>query len=163
MAYKGDPPFYIDGAAGGLCYTRNLDSIDKNQMVWPSYNINLHRGGREKRGGTSHIYGAALSGGPRIMALYQYNINSLMAHTNDGKLYKDDVNTLKTGLSTLTHASMVMAMGKLYYTDGYAVPQTWDGVAGTTSDIAYPALDWASKPPFQFVRHGRGKDRKSVV
>ena len=158
MAYKGKS-FTIDCSKGGLSYDPNIDAVAPEMMIWPSYNVNLHRGGREKRGGTGLVYGIAYPGSPAVMGEFQFidgmGVTHLMAFTKDGKLYKDGANTIKTGLSTTNYPSMDAVMNTLYFTDGQSTPQKWDGIAGGSTDFTKPALDWATTPATQFIRHAR--------
>jgi hypothetical protein len=65
-------------------------------------NCNIHELGVGKRGGTSIINN--ISGNPRITGLHDFRLKTgerwIIRSTEDGKIYKDNSNTIKTGLST---------------------------------------------------------------
>ena len=71
MAYKGET-FVMDLNIGGFNYDKNTDRIPAEALVGDSENINLHKGGRSKRGGTSHVNGTVIGGTPRNWGTYQY-------------------------------------------------------------------------------------------
>ncbi len=150
--------YVIDCAKGGLTGNKNIDSIAPSMMIWPSRNINIHRGGRESRGGTSHVYAAAITDTPDGRGIYDFQMvdgtQYIITAWNNGKVYKDDTTAIKTGMSTTTYFSFETAGDLLFIADGIGTPQVWTGAA--IADIANPATDWSTIPPFQFVLHGRG-------
>jgi hypothetical protein len=162
MGYQGNA-YPIDFSQGGLTGNRNHDAVQSYMMVWPSRNINLHRSVREKRGGTTHVYGAALNGAPQVMGLYDFRLldgtRYIVSATGDGKLYKDDTSTIKTGMSTSNFFNFATGENKLFIVDGSTQMQVWTGT-GSAADVAHPAADWTSAPPFQVVLHRRGNSQR---
>ena len=138
MTYSGGT-FNIDCSRGGLNHNKNLDEIPPEAMVHPSRNINLHEGGRKKRGGTSKVDAADMSGTPRLMGIYDFQMKNgnqfLLRVDTNGSIWKDDVTTLNTGWATGQKAEFVGTDDKVYITNGSDIPQTWDGDASTTEDL----------------------------
>lgn len=163
MGYRGDT-YRIPCNRGGLNHNQNTDLIPPEAFVSPSRNINLHEGGRRKRGGTTKINGTAVSGSPQIMGGFDFQLSSSSFQVflgNDGKLYSNSTTTLKTGMSTTNYPSFAVFNSELYVCDGDTVPQTWDGAAGATSALTTPNGDWSgSDQPFQVITHGRGVSRR---
>lgn len=164
MSYKGET-YRIPCIRGGFNYNPNIDDIPPEAMVEPSRNINLHEGGRGKRGGTSKVNGTAVSGSPRIMGLIDFilrNDNQFQVFgTNDGKIYKNSTTTIKTGLGLNKYSNFTVFNNTLYHTNQNDTVQTWDGAAAGTSDLANPATDWgAGDQPAQLIVHGRGNSER---
>lgn len=163
MGYSGQT-FVIPQNTGGFQYRYDLEFVDPSMLVGDSKNFNLHRDGRQKRGGTAKINGTAVSGTPRIMGIYDFRLPATSYQVfgaDDGKLYKNATTTIKTGMSTNNKFSFAVFEDELFVADGETTPQTWDGVAAGTSDITTPATDWSgSDQPFQFIVHGRGASRR---
>lgn len=163
MGYAGET-YRIPCNRGGFNNNRNTDLIPPEMMVDPSRNVNLHEGGRRKRGGTEKVNGSAVSGTPRIMGLFDWQrptTSYQLFGTKDGKLYKDSTTTIKTGMSTANKFSFAVFENEVYVVDGDTRPQTWNGVAAGTSDITTPAADWSgADQPFQVLVHGRGVSRR---
>jgi hypothetical protein len=160
MGYTGNT-FQILCSKGGLNGGKNIDAIKPEAMLSPTRNINLNENGRGKRGGTAHLYNAALTGTPNIMGLYDFTLvdttQFIIAACKDGKVYKDDTNTIKTGMSTTNWFSFETFENELFICDGASKPQTWDGSAASTSDITSVPTDWTgSNYPQQLIKHGRG-------
>lgn len=147
---------------GGLHHTKNIDLIPAEAFVHPSRNINLHQGGRGKRGGTAQVNGAAISGTPRIWGVYQFRLKDgstfIITATGDGKIQKDYSTVLKTGLTINQAVHFETYNNTLYICTGSNIVQTWDGSAGSTSDISNPNTDWAGAvgQPNIILKHGRG-------
>lgn len=162
MAYKGQQRI-VSCSQGGLTGATNVDSIQPYMMIYPSRNLLLEKGGRRKRGGTAHVNAAAYSGTPRIMGIHDCIFRDLSQYvvvaTDDGDVYKNDTDTIATGLGTTLPYSMVMGEDKLFIADGVNEPQVWTGT-GNAAEIAAPAADWATAPPFQFLKHGRGASQR---
>jgi len=126
---------------GGFNHNRNIDLIPANAMAHPSTNINLHKGGREKRGGSSHVNSSnQLEGGVRIYGLRQFRlrsgVSSIITATATPKI-QDDYATEIQGASWTTadkQVRMDQAEDELYIANGADVPQVWTG-AGNTADI----------------------------
>ncbi|MFQ5453735.1 MAG: hypothetical protein ACE5D6_06070, partial [Candidatus Zixiibacteriota bacterium] len=123
-----------------------------------SKNITLHDGGRRKRGGTTPV-GTAITGTPQILGLYDFEQTDgtqFQMIAAGGGVYKNYSDTIKTGLSTSNYYSFAKFDDVLYFTDGDSELQTWDGAAGSSSNVSQPATDWgAGNYPQQLVNHGR--------
>lgn len=164
MGYSGET-YPIDLFQGGFSHNPNIDSIPPFMMVEPSRNINLHKGGRSKRGGTAKVNSTAVSGNPRIMGMLDFilrNTNQFTCFaTADGKIYKNSTTTIKTGLTQNKLSNLTVYRNTLYHTNGADTIQTWDGAAASTSNIANPASDWGSgDQPTQLYVHGRGNSER---
>jgi hypothetical protein len=160
MGYSGKT-FQIMCADGGLNGSKNIDAIKPTAMLHPTRNLNLNENGRRKRGGTSHVYDAVIPDAPQIMGIYDFTLiggtQYIISACNDGKVYKDDTNTIDTGMDTTNWFSFETFENELYIADGATTPQTWDGSAGSTSDITSVPTDWTgSNFPQQLIKHGRG-------
>lgn len=162
MGYAGQT-YAIPCDKGGFSYNKNVDLIPPQMFVAPSRNINLHQNGREKRGGTAKVNSTAVSGSPQILGLFDFRVgaNSFQVFAaSDGKIYKDSTTVLKTGMSTSAKFNFAVFGNELYICDGASTPQTWDGAAGSTSNITTSAADWSTTKPFQMIAHGRGASRR---
>lgn len=166
MSYAGQA-YRIPCAAGGANYSPNLDAVPPEGMISPTKNLNMHTGGRTKRGGTTHGITAAITGAPQILNGYDFRLEVgtqfIMAFAADGKLYKDAgaSTTIKTGLATTGMPCFETFANELYVTDGATTPQTWNGVAAGTSNITTPAVDWgAGNQPKYCLSHGAGLSRR---
>jgi hypothetical protein len=164
MSYRGMST-EINFGRSGLNYNPNIAEVPKNAFLWPTRNIDLHRGLAEKRGGTARINAEAVSGSPRIMGMTDYRLSSASSFqvfaTADGSVYKNPLSTIKTGMSTSNHFSFetfdVGDVNKLVICDGATVPQIWDGAAASTSSLALLPTDWTgSNFPAQIIRHQQG-------
>lgn len=162
MGYAGKT-LVIPQSEGGYQYRYDLEFIEPTALVGESKNFNLHRDGRQKRGGTIKV-GTQVSGSPRIMGMFDFRLPATswqVFGAMDGKLYKNPTTVLKTGMSTSNHYSFTVFNDELFICDGETTPQTWDGSAGSTSNITTPAVDWSgSNQPFQFIVHGKGASRR---
>lgn len=159
MPYAGDT-FQIPCNRGGFFYSPNMDLVPPEMMVDPTRNLNLHEGGRQKRGGTEHV-GDPLTDTPRIMGLKQFRLISgtefILRGSADGKLWKDDSTTIKTGLTTNEHIDITIYGDEAYFCQKSNIPQVWDGAAGATIDHPDPPADWAGGSfPTQMFVHSRG-------
>ena len=158
MGYAGQT-YTVPCSRGGLNHSPNIDDIPPEAMVHPSRNINMHRGGREPRGGTAKVNASAGYGSARIMGAFDY-INSAgtqfqVVATTDGKIWKNTTETIKTGLTTGKHVSFVVMNTLLYICNGADRPQTWNGTDATTTDLANIPTDWTGTNwPKQLVVHG---------
>lgn len=162
MGYGGKT-YQIPFDKGGFTFNENTDLVAPNMMVAPSRNVNLHRNGRGKRGGTTKVNGTVVSGAPRIMGIFDFQLASSSFQVfgaTDGKLYKNTTTTINTGMSTSNFFSFAVMAQELYICDGASTVQTWDGAAGATSNITTPAADWATTPPIQMIAHGAGASRR---
>jgi len=163
MAYKGDT-YQIPCDRGGLNHNVNIDLIPPEAIVHPSRNINAHEGGRRTRGGTSHVYGAALSGAGKITGIFDFRMEDgtqfIMCGTSDGKVFKNDTDTIKTGLTSDTFFSFAVMDDLLYISNGYDIPLTWAG-SGDASNMTNIPADWTGDNyPKQFVKHGKGNSER---
>ena len=165
MGYQGGT-IEIDLNIGGFNNNPNLDSLPPSVMTDLSTNITLQDGGRRKRGGTAHVNSSTISGTPQIMKIHDYILTTgtqfLMLAGNDGKVYKNFTDTIKTGLSTTNYYDMASMNDLLVFTDGASTLQTWDGAAGSSSNVSTLAPDWATDSlfPQQLVVHGRGLSQR---
>jgi len=159
--YRGQT-YQIPCDIGGLNHNKNIDLIPPEAMVDGTKNININEGGRGKRGGTAIVNASPtpIAGTtPRIMGVSDFileNGNSLVVvATDESAIYKDDVggsgdwgtDITNVGSWATDHSTypvhMITAGNLLLITDGKNFPQTWDGSAGTTSDITSKSADWS--------------------
>lgn len=163
MGYKG-ATYRIPCTRGGLNYNQNTDLIPPEMMVSPSRNINLHEGGRRKRGGTTKVNASAGYGSGQLMGGFDFQLPTTSFQVVlgvNGSLYKNSTDTIKTGMSTANYPSFDVFENELYICDGDTTPQTWDGSAASTSNLTTPNGDWSgSNQPFQVIVHGRGASRR---
>jgi len=164
MAYKGTI-YAINCASGGLDHSYNIDAIPPTNFVVPSRNINLHEGGRRKRGGTDKVNGSAISGSPSVVGMCDYKLSSgakfLVLATSDGRIWKNYTTTIATGLTAGKYYSMASAGDMLFITNGEDAPMTWDGVAASASAMTNIPSDWVGTNfPKQFVFHGAGASQR---
>lgn len=161
MSYAGQA-YQIPCAAGGSFYSPNLDGVPPESMIDPSKNINMHTGGRTKRGGTTHADSAAISGAPTILNGFDFRkkstgARSIVRFASTGSLYKDNTTTIKTGMAISGRPCFENFLDTLFITDGQTSPQTWDGAAAATSNITTPATDWTgTHQPKYCLAHGIG-------
>jgi len=164
MSYQGQA-YRIPCASGGNNYSPNLDAVPPEAMIDPSKNINMHTGGRTKRGGTSHADAAAITGAPQILNGYDFRkkdgVRSIVRFAATGALYKDNTTTIKTGMATSGRPCFETFLDELFTTDGVTTPQTWDGVAAGTSNLTTPPADWTGTHQPKFcIKHGIGASQR---
>ena len=145
---------------GGWNASPNFDLLPPTAMT-EALNINLHRGGRETRGGVDKVNTTAITGSPRIWGITQFRLKNgntfTVTATGDGKIQKDYATELKTGLTINRGVHMTTFKDVLYICTGNDRPQTWDGVAASTSDLTNIPTDWSGANwPKKMVVHGRG-------
>lgn len=162
MGYAGQT-FQIQCSRGGYTYDPNIDGIAPEMMIGETRNLNLHRGGRETRGGTSKVNTTSYAS--QLMGIHDYILRSgtqyVVVATADGKIYKNDTTTIKTGLTANKFTSFAVMADTLYICNGHDTVQTWNGSADSTSDITSPAADWTSgNQPKQLIVHGRGNSER---
>jgi hypothetical protein len=150
---------------GGLNHNPNIDLIPPEAMVYPSRNINIHEDGRGPRGGTSKINAVAGYGSAQVTGGFDFRLNNgnqfQVVTTADGKIWKDDSNTIKTGLTINRFSSFSVMNNELYIANGADVPQVWDGVAASTSDLTLTPTDWSGSDfPQQLIVHGKGNSER---
>lgn len=163
MGFNGGT-YAIDCARGGVTANPNIDNIQPYMMVM-CRNINLHENGRAKRGGTDRVNASAGYGSSQIMGGYDYvklsGSQFNMVGTYAGAIWKTAADSIKTGLTTAQYFSFEVMDDELYICNGANTPQTWDGVAASTSAITNPAADWTgSNQPFQMIKHGKGNSER---
>lgn len=162
MSWSGET-YRVPFDRGGLLFDANIDAIPPQAMLL-CRNISLEDGGRGSRGGTSKVNSTAVSGTPRIMGLFDFQRAGTSYQVflgADGNLYSTTTTTIKTGMSTTNYPSFAVFEDELYICDGDTTPQTWNGSAGSTSNITSPNADWTgSTQPFQVIVHGRGVSRR---
>lgn len=165
MSYNGNT-FTLLCSKGGFTEAENVDITPPTAMVDNSKNLNINSQVRTKRGGTRHVNSAAFSGTPQIMGIYQFIAENLseftIVATKDGSVYKNSSTTIKTGLSTSNFFAFESFDDELFICDGGNVPQVWDGLAASTSDITSPANDWTANNsyPQWMIKHGRGNSER---
>lgn len=162
MAYSGQP-LTIPCSAGGLNANRNKTEIPATGMV-PSgtRNLNLHEGGRRKRGGTSHVNGSVIESGARIYGIYDYLKpagTQYIVFATSGKIYKNATTTIKTGWTASKHVWFSMFDGELYVCNGADTPGKWDGT--TWTDLTDIPTDWGTSNPKYMITHGRGNQQRN--
>jgi len=162
MGYRGSTR-YVSCSQGGLTGASNVDSIDPYMMISPTRNLLLEKGGRRKRGGTSHVNASPYSGTPRIMGMCDCMFRDLSQHlivaTGDGNVYKNGTDIIAAELGTTLPYSFAMGENKLFIADGVSTPRVWTGT-GNAAEITEPAADWSTSPPFQFLLHTRGASQR---
>jgi hypothetical protein len=143
----------------------NFDNVPNEAMINPR-NINIHRGGREPRGGCEAVNPIEITDTPEIKGIYQFNLENgntfLVAGCSDGTIYTSDesdfsvIDTqLKSGLSEDKVIHFETFYNQLYICNGYDIPQVWDGSAGATSDMSDYPSDWdGGHGPKAMIRHG---------
>lgn len=150
--------FKVPLSNAGLNASLNSDTVPPTASVVGSKNINLHKGGVGKRGGTAYVDSAAMSGAPDIVGIHDFYLSSgtqfVVRATGDGKIYKDDTTTIKTGWTASNLIASFAEMNNLLYiTNGADKPQVWTG-SGNTSDLTNCPTDWGTAGPKQMVNHG---------
>lgn len=145
---------------GGHNGNNNLDAIPAVDFIEPSKNFYLYSGGRQKRGGTTHVSSIKLpSGGTKQLGLFEFVDSSGtrhdLVHGDDGKLYADyGASAIYSSLSTTAKSFSAGYAGKFVITDGATKPKTWDG--SSMADFTNYAADWgAGNYPSVFINHGQ--------
>ena len=158
--YEGDT-FFIHCSRGGFNNNQNRDAVSPSAMVENTRNINLHRSGRSKRGGTDNVNSTAISGTPRVYGIYQYRIADgtefILTATGDGKIQSNYSTELKTGLTIDQAVHFVTFNGLVIICTGNDLPEVWDGVAASTSTLTNTPTDWNTtlNYPRKMIKHGR--------
>ena len=161
--YRGDT-YRIPGLRGGWNANPNIDLIPPEAMV-EALNINLHRGGRETRGGATKVHATAITTAPRTMGLVQFRkkngTTSIVTAMADGTIWANYTTLLKSGLTANKVTHFTVFEDTLYICNGADRPQTWDGTAAATSDLTNIPTDWTGTNfPKQMIVHGRGVSRR---
>jgi hypothetical protein len=128
-------------------------------------NMNIDENGRGKRGGSAKVNAVAGYDSSELLGGFDFiqldGSQTLVIGTTNGKIWDSPTNTLKTGLNVGNYFNFEVMNDELYICNGSDTPQTWDGAAGTTSDITNPAASWTgANNPFQMVKHGRGNSER---
>lgn len=169
MGFNGQT-YRVSCGRGGYTANPNIDELDAFMMIDGSKNINIHENGRGPRGGTSHVDAAAMPSTPQINGIYDFTQTDgtqfVVRCTIDGKIYKDDTTTIKTGLTadSSVYYDFAMLNDSLYISNGSDRPQVWDGSAGSTTNIASVPVDWSGGSgnwPKQILIHGRGNSERA--
>lgn len=162
--YEGET-FAIDCSKGGFDNDLNRDRVDATAMVENTRNINLHKGGRSKRGGTDNVNGTVISGTPRIWGLYQFRLQNgnefIITATDDGKIQSDYSTEIKTGLTINKAVHFATFNNLLIICTGNELPEVWDGT-GSTATMTDTPTDWNTTGnfPSKMVKHGRGASER---
>lgn len=167
MGYSGNA-YAIPYDRTGINDNPNIDLIPPSSIIHPSRNINIHENGVGKRGGTAKVNGTVISGTPRIMGIKNFRLRSgtsfVMFAGDDGSVYKNTTTTIKTGLSTSNKFSFIVFDNQLYFADGANVPQSWDGSAGSSSDLTTVPASWTgSNYPGQLIVHQKKLSTRVVA
>jgi hypothetical protein len=159
-------------SAAAKPYTIPLDNVgldySRNNLLIPPFGLEdirncLLSGGVGKRGGSSILDN--ISGNPRITGGYDYSLKNgerfLIRSTEDGKIYKDNSNTIMTGLSIrypeslnetdfATHAKWDVT-GDFDDTGGYAAYTHSSGVGTLTQTKANLATKLRANTLYEFT------------
>ena len=98
---------------------------------------------------------------PEVSGLHEFtliNTNKfILRHTTDGKLWKNNADTIKTGWTVNKLAQFVQYGDMVLVSNGANCPVIWNGSDGGTTDITTIPTDWTgSNFPSQMIIHGRG-------
>ena len=98
---------------------------------------------------------------PEVSGLHEFtliNTNKfILRHTTDGKLWKNNTDTIKTGWTVDKLAQFVQYGDMVLVSNGANCPVTWNGIDASTTDITTIPTDWTgSNFPSQMIIHGRG-------
>jgi hypothetical protein len=157
MGWSGQT-YQVPFDRGGFTFNKNTDLSKPEQMVWPSKNINLNKGGREPRGGTIHVDTVANSGETVGNGIYDFTLRSgtqhIMRAWRSGKIYNNASGIIATGMSSANPIHFETANNTLYMSDGEHTPKIWSG-SGSASAMASAATGWSTNAPFQCIMHGK--------
>lgn len=93
MAYRGQT-YSIDCSRGGLTGCPNIEAIDATMMVSGTKNVNLHDGGRQKRGGTQHVNAISYAGPELMPNVADRELSAPSAWANVDLSYYDETGDL---------------------------------------------------------------------
>jgi hypothetical protein len=162
MGYSGET-FPIDCSKGGLTGNKNIDSVDPNDMLADTRNINLNENGRGKRGGTSHVSMSKSLSSSEITGVYDFRLvdgtqNLMICKGNDGGIHGSQKTGVLDAVGAGGYFSFETFEDTLFITNGLWTPQTWNGTASTTTWMTSIPTDWTTyvNNPSQFIKHGRG-------
>ena len=172
LVYRGKS-FTIDCSRGGVVNNPNVIATEPAMMLTTSKNLNLHNGGREKRGGTDHknTSDTAITGTPEIRGLFQARYEDgdvfIIAGDDNGKVWKDYATEITgaSGVMSLTNKFWFeMGDDLLFVCDGENEPRTSIGGANLVdiSTSGAVAADWSGSSvyPQYMIVHGRGVSRR---
>ncbi len=170
MPYRGEA-FVMDLNMGGFNYDKNTDRVPAVDMVGDSENIDLHEGGRSKRGGTAHVNETAIGGTPRIWGIYEYRredgTSEVLTADANGEIlsdYDDASPVMATGTLTINRPVHFETFNNIcYICTGNNIPYTYDGT--TIAVMANPATEWDGTGsnlnyPRKMITHGRGASER---
>jgi len=163
MGYVGNTlsiAFNTNHKFGGFSDNPNREELPPHMLVDASKNVTLHEGGYRKRGGTIPV-GTQISGSPQIIGYYDFvqldGTQFEITAATDGKVYKNDVDTIAINLSTTNYHDFATIGDTLLSVDGSKSMRYWVGT-GSSAPVTNPPSDWAidNSFPQQVVIHGRG-------
>lgn len=98
---------------------------------------------------------------PEVSGLHEFtliNTNKfILRHTTDGKLWKNNTDTIKTGWTVDKLAQFIQYGDMVLVSNGANCPVTWNGADASTTNITTIPTDWTgSNFPSQMIIHGRG-------
>jgi len=170
--FKGKT-FPIDCSKGGIIDNPNVMATQPTMMLATTKNLNLHNGGREKRGGTDHLNTSdtAITGTPEIRGLFQARYEDgdifIVAADENGKIWKDyatEITGASGVMSTTNKFHFTMGDDLLFVCDGANIPRTSAGGADLALITASGAVaaDWTASSvyPKYMITHGKGVSRR---
>ena len=157
--------FAIPLEKGGFSHNKNIDTIAPEDMVHPSRNIWLNEGGIRKRGGTTPVDVDPMSGSPEVNGLFGHRLANGNQHivrtTADGKLWKSNIATIKTGLGLSRYPYFSQWGDDLIIANGSHIPMWWNGTDASATNFTNVPTDWTGiNHPKQIVLHGRGNSMR---
>ena len=133
--------------------------LSRNNIIVPPgimeniQNCNIHELGLGKRGGSSIFDN--ISGNPRLTGLKQFISSEGDRHiirtTDDGKIYKDKDNTIKTGLSTVRGGEVLTETDFITH-DNWDVTGAFVDVASKLDYVDIPSSGTATQQSANFLR-----------
>jgi hypothetical protein len=122
---------------GGFCHNKNIDSIDPSDMVDPSCNVWLNEGGLRKRGGTAVV--DTIAGEKEIVGIFDFWLangnQSIVRATSDGKIWKTNEATIKTGWTANRLVNFVQSEDTIYACNGANTPVSWNGTDAAVTNL----------------------------
>ena len=164
MGYTGET-YQVPLEQGGFNHNKNIDTIPPMDHVHPSRNIWLNEGGIRKRGGTARVDTDTM-GAVSVTGLFDFTLAStnqfIVRATSDGKLWKNEDDTIKTGLTVSKKVHIMQWGDEVYFCNAADIPTVWNGVAAGTTDIGDIPTDWTgTNYPQQMIQHGRGNSLRN--
>ena len=143
-----------------------------DDYVWEADNVNITGGAQTLYYGfkitfaatTGHTVGdkwTVTITAPEVTGLHEFtliNTNKfILRHTTDGKLWKNNADTIKTGWTANKIAQFIQYGDMVLVSNSANCPVTWNGSDASTTDITTIPTDWTgSNFPSQMIVHGRG-------